>query len=78
MLCFVVGEGGEGEQNREEGEMAQKSREEGENEMLGVGRYPLERNFSVSDKGWGGEGWDGEFDVYCDSLGSPGTRLGRT
>jgi len=26
------------ERNREEGEMAKKSREEGENEMLGVGR----------------------------------------
>ena len=42
--------------------------------MLGVGRYRLEGNFMAffnlrDDKGWG----DGEFDVHCDPLGSPGT-----
>ena len=42
--------------------------------MLGVARYRLEGNsmafFNLrDDKGWG----DGEFDVHCDPLGSPGT-----
>ena len=31
--------------NNEKGEMTRKSREEGENEMLGVGRYRWEGNF---------------------------------
>ena len=42
--------------------------------MLGVARYRLEGNFMPffnlrDDKGWG----NGEFDVHCDPLGSPGT-----
>ena len=42
--------------------------------MLGVARYRLEGNFMAffnlrDDKGWG----DGEFDVHCHPLGSPGT-----
>ena len=42
--------------------------------MLGVARYRLEGNFMAfsnlrDDKEWG----DGEFDVHCDPLGSPGT-----
>ena len=32
--------------DREEGEMARKCREEGENEMLGVGRYSIDENIA--------------------------------
>ena len=55
--------------------MAQKSREEGENEMLGVGRYPLEGNFSVSDKGWGGRGGTGNLTCTAIPLGLLGLGL---
>ena len=42
--------------------------------MLGVARYRLEGNFMPffnlrDDRGWG----NGEFDVHCDPLRSPGT-----
>ena len=49
-----------------------KCREEGVNEMLGVGRYRWEGNFKAffnlrDDKGWG----DGKIGIHCNPLGSP-------
>ena len=60
-------------QNREEGEMARESREGGENKKLRIKREPIDEKviFWPDDKGVG----DGEFDVHCDPLGSPGTPL---
>ena len=53
--------------------MARERREGGENEKLRIKREPIDEKviFWPDDKGVG----DGEFDVHCDPLGSPGTPL---
>ena len=53
--------------------MARESREGGENKKLRIKREPIDEKviFWPDDKGEG----DGEFDVHCDPLGSPGTPL---
>ena len=53
--------------------MARESREGGENKKLRIKREPIDEKviFWRDDKGVR----DGEFDVHCDPLGSPGTPL---